>query len=195
MSYSAAPIYSATKAGVRASTQALRLQLEDTNVKVMEIIPLMAEGQGQILWFRVLPADAGECFLDHTILSEFPIKTTGEENHSGIVAEFAELCGNPANNGVLPSFVSIINILPWSAPGRIHPIQRLLPVGWLHGNWHFRSAAPIPDPIMKVVGLMHMRWFNAGDLDWDISIRKMGNHVGGIIRIAQLGNRVEFTER
>lgn len=39
MSYSAAPVYSATKAGVRAYTQALRLQLEDTNVKVMEVIP------------------------------------------------------------------------------------------------------------------------------------------------------------
>ncbi len=39
MSYSAAPIYSATKAGVRAYTQALRLQLEDTNVKVFEMIP------------------------------------------------------------------------------------------------------------------------------------------------------------
>ncbi|GAB3988286.1 SDR family NAD(P)-dependent oxidoreductase [Spirosoma daeguense] len=39
MSYSVAPIYSATKAGVRAYTQALRLQLEDTNVKVFEMIP------------------------------------------------------------------------------------------------------------------------------------------------------------
>lgn len=39
MSYSPAPIYSATKAGVRAYTQALRLQLEDTNVKVFEMIP------------------------------------------------------------------------------------------------------------------------------------------------------------
>lgn len=39
MSYSAAPIYSATKAGVRAYTQALRLQLEHTNVKVFEMIP------------------------------------------------------------------------------------------------------------------------------------------------------------
>lgn len=39
MSYSAAPIYSATKAAVRAYTQALRLQLEDTNVKVFEMIP------------------------------------------------------------------------------------------------------------------------------------------------------------
>jgi uncharacterized oxidoreductase len=39
MSYSSAPIYSASKAGVRAYTQALRLQLEDTNVKVFELIP------------------------------------------------------------------------------------------------------------------------------------------------------------
>lgn len=39
MSYSSAPVYSATKAGVRAYTQALRLQLEDTNVKVFEMIP------------------------------------------------------------------------------------------------------------------------------------------------------------
>jgi uncharacterized oxidoreductase len=39
MSYSSAPIYSATKAGVRAYTQALRLQLEDTSVKVFEMIP------------------------------------------------------------------------------------------------------------------------------------------------------------
>ncbi|SFD66891.1 SDR family oxidoreductase [Flavobacterium phragmitis] len=39
MSYSPAPIYSATKAGVRAYTQALRLQLQDTNVSVFEMIP------------------------------------------------------------------------------------------------------------------------------------------------------------
>ncbi len=39
MAYSSAPIYSATKAGVRAYTQALRLQLEDTHVKVFEMIP------------------------------------------------------------------------------------------------------------------------------------------------------------
>ncbi|MCU7616920.1 SDR family NAD(P)-dependent oxidoreductase [Chryseobacterium sp. PBS4-4] len=39
MSYSPAPIYSATKAGVRAYTQALRLQLQGTNVKVFEMIP------------------------------------------------------------------------------------------------------------------------------------------------------------
>lgn len=39
MSYSSAPIYSASKAGIRAYTQALRLQLEDTNVKVFEMIP------------------------------------------------------------------------------------------------------------------------------------------------------------
>lgn len=39
MPYSVAPIYSATKAGVHAYTQSLRLQLEDTNVKVFEMIP------------------------------------------------------------------------------------------------------------------------------------------------------------
>jgi uncharacterized oxidoreductase len=39
MSYSSAPIYSATKAGIRAYTQALRLQLEDSGVKVFELIP------------------------------------------------------------------------------------------------------------------------------------------------------------
>lgn len=39
MPYSVAPVYSATKAAVHAYTQALRLQLEDTNVKVFEMIP------------------------------------------------------------------------------------------------------------------------------------------------------------
>lgn len=39
MPYSVAPIYSASKAGVRAYTQALRLQLERTPVKVFEMIP------------------------------------------------------------------------------------------------------------------------------------------------------------
>jgi len=39
MAYSSAPIYSAAKAGVHAYTKALRLQLENTNVKVFEVIP------------------------------------------------------------------------------------------------------------------------------------------------------------
>lgn len=39
MPYSVAPIYSATKAGVRFYTQALREQLAETNVKVFELIP------------------------------------------------------------------------------------------------------------------------------------------------------------
>ncbi len=39
MSYSAAPVYSASKAGVHAYTLALRLQLAKTNVKVLEVIP------------------------------------------------------------------------------------------------------------------------------------------------------------
>lgn len=39
MPYSSAPIYSASKAGVHAYTKALRLQLEKTNVRVVEVIP------------------------------------------------------------------------------------------------------------------------------------------------------------
>ncbi len=39
MSYSIAPIYSASKAGVHSYTKALRLQLSKTNVKVFEVIP------------------------------------------------------------------------------------------------------------------------------------------------------------
>jgi len=52
MSYSAAPIYSATKAGVRAYTQALRLQLEDTNVKVFEMIPPGVKTNLQNEWVK-----------------------------------------------------------------------------------------------------------------------------------------------
>lgn len=39
MPYTIAPIYSAAKAGVHAYTKALRLQLEDSHVKVFEMIP------------------------------------------------------------------------------------------------------------------------------------------------------------
>lgn len=39
MPYSVAPVYSASKAAVRAYTQSLRLQLADTSVKVFELIP------------------------------------------------------------------------------------------------------------------------------------------------------------
>lgn len=39
MPYSTAPVYSASKAGVHAYTMALRLQLENSFVKVMELIP------------------------------------------------------------------------------------------------------------------------------------------------------------
>lgn len=52
MSYSAAPIYSATKAGVRAYTQSLRLQLEDTNVKVFEMIPPGVKTKLQDDWVK-----------------------------------------------------------------------------------------------------------------------------------------------
>ncbi|WP_343657845.1 SDR family NAD(P)-dependent oxidoreductase [Chryseobacterium sp.] len=52
MSYSAAPIYSATKAAVRAYTQALRLQLENTNVKVFEMIPPGVKTNLQNEWVK-----------------------------------------------------------------------------------------------------------------------------------------------
>lgn len=52
MSYSAAPIYSATKAAVRAYTQALRLQLQDTNVKVFEMIPPGVKTNLQNEWVK-----------------------------------------------------------------------------------------------------------------------------------------------
>lgn len=52
MSYSAAPIYSATKAAVRAYTQALRLQLEDTHVKVFEMIPPGVKTKLQDDWVK-----------------------------------------------------------------------------------------------------------------------------------------------
>lgn len=52
MSYSPAPIYSATKAGVRAYTQALRLQLQGTNVKVFEMIPPGVKTNLQNEWVK-----------------------------------------------------------------------------------------------------------------------------------------------
>ncbi|WP_228376301.1 SDR family oxidoreductase [Chryseobacterium sp. IHB B 17019] len=39
MPYSTAPVYSASKAGVHAYSQALRLQLDKTSVKVLELVP------------------------------------------------------------------------------------------------------------------------------------------------------------
>lgn len=52
MSYSPAPIYSATKAAVRAYTQALRLQLQDTNVNVFEMIPPGVKTNLQNEWVK-----------------------------------------------------------------------------------------------------------------------------------------------
>lgn len=52
LSYSSAPVYSATKAGVHAYTQALRLQLEDTNVKVFELIPPGVKTNLQNEWVK-----------------------------------------------------------------------------------------------------------------------------------------------
>lgn len=55
MPYSVAPIYSATKAGVHAYTQALRMQLEATSVKVFELIPPGVKTNLQNDW--VMPTD------------------------------------------------------------------------------------------------------------------------------------------
>ncbi|KGE13819.1 SDR family oxidoreductase [Sphingobacterium deserti] len=52
MSYSAAPIYSATKAGIRAYTQSLRLQLEDSSVQVFEMIPPGVKTKLQDDWVK-----------------------------------------------------------------------------------------------------------------------------------------------
>jgi uncharacterized oxidoreductase len=53
MPYSVAPVYSASKAGLRAYTQALRLQLKGTSVKVFEMIPPGVNTNLQNSW--VLP--------------------------------------------------------------------------------------------------------------------------------------------
>ncbi len=57
MPFSVAPVYSASKAGVRAYTQALRLQLKGTSVKVFEMIPPGVKTNLQKDW--VLPTDTG----------------------------------------------------------------------------------------------------------------------------------------
>lgn len=58
MAYSAAPIYSASKAGVHAYTKALRLQLEETNVRVFELIPPGVKTNLQQTW--ALQPDPGQ---------------------------------------------------------------------------------------------------------------------------------------
>lgn len=56
MPFSVAPVYSASKAGVRAYTQALRLQLRGTPIKVFEMIPPGVKTNLQKDW--VLPTDS-----------------------------------------------------------------------------------------------------------------------------------------
>lgn len=58
MPYSLAPVYSATKAAVHAYTLALRLQLQDTNVKVFEIIPPGVNTNLQNEW--IIPPKPGQ---------------------------------------------------------------------------------------------------------------------------------------
>ncbi|MBO9673351.1 MAG: SDR family NAD(P)-dependent oxidoreductase [Sphingobacteriaceae bacterium] len=58
MPYSTAPVYSASKAGVHAYSQALRLQLNKTNVRVFELIPPGVNTNLQNDW--VLPPNPGQ---------------------------------------------------------------------------------------------------------------------------------------
>ena len=58
MALSIAPIYSASKAGVHAYTKALRLQLENTNVKVFEVIPPGVKTSLQNDW--LVPPNPGQ---------------------------------------------------------------------------------------------------------------------------------------
>ena len=58
MPYSTAPVYSASKAGVHAYTQALRLQLNKTCVRVFELIPPGVKTNLQNDW--VLPPNPGQ---------------------------------------------------------------------------------------------------------------------------------------
>ncbi|WP_449387559.1 SDR family oxidoreductase [Chryseobacterium lineare] len=58
MPYSTAPVYSASKAGVHAYTQALRLQLNKTSVKVFELVPPGVNTNLQNDW--VLPPNPGQ---------------------------------------------------------------------------------------------------------------------------------------
>ncbi|MFD2582506.1 SDR family oxidoreductase [Pedobacter vanadiisoli] len=58
MPYSTAPVYSASKAGVHAYTQALRLQLNKTHVRVFELVPPGVNTNLQNNW--VLPPNPGQ---------------------------------------------------------------------------------------------------------------------------------------
>ena len=58
MPYSTAPVYSASKAGVHAYSQALRLQLNKTSVRVFELIPPGVNTNLQKDW--VLPPNPGQ---------------------------------------------------------------------------------------------------------------------------------------
>lgn len=58
MPYSTAPVYSASKAGVHAYSQAIRLQLGKTSVKVFELVPPGVNTNLQNDW--VLPPNPGQ---------------------------------------------------------------------------------------------------------------------------------------
>ncbi|MEY8760612.1 SDR family oxidoreductase [Chryseobacterium tongliaoense] len=77
MPYSIAPVYSASKAGVHAYTQALRLQLQDMNVKVFEVIPPGVNTNLQNNWVmptnpRMMDADKLVTIAINAILKDNP---------------------------------------------------------------------------------------------------------------------------
>lgn len=92
--YSTAPIYSASKSGVHAYTQALRLQLEKTTVKVFEVIPPGVKTNLQNDW--VLQPDQG-MMMDVTKMVSAAIKGMLKDNLeikpglSGVVKLFSRL--------------------------------------------------------------------------------------------------------
>ncbi|HEY8959342.1 SDR family oxidoreductase [Chitinophaga sp.] len=77
MAYSTAPVYSASKAGVHAFTMALRLQLKDTGVKVLELIPPGVKTNLQNNW--VLQPNPGQ-MMDVDKLVKIAIRGIQNDN-------------------------------------------------------------------------------------------------------------------
>ncbi|HEV7383192.1 MAG TPA: SDR family NAD(P)-dependent oxidoreductase [Dyadobacter sp.] len=97
MPYSSAPVYSASKAGVHAYTQALRMQLEDTSVKVFEVIPPGVNTNLQNSW-KVKPSPGA--MMDADKMVAVAIK--------GLLSDEAE---------IKPMLISIIKVASRIAPG------------------------------------------------------------------------------
>lgn len=99
MTYSSAPIYSASKAGVHAYTKALRLQLDDTNVSVFELIPPGVNTNLQRSW--AIQPDPGQ-MMDVDKLVRIAVK--------GLLNDTVE---------IRPGLVNMIRLASRIAPGFI----------------------------------------------------------------------------